>query len=74
MGAACRNWRAGFNSIQVMDLAKFIRPDGSTYWALAPADPKDKPFVEELQPVDVSPKKKRLGLLFVGALIAYAYL
>jgi hypothetical protein len=57
-----------------MDLAKFIRPDGSTYWALAPADPKDKPFVEELQPVDVSPKKKRLGLLFVGALIAYAYL
>jgi len=74
MGAACRNWRAGFNSIQVMDLEKFIRPDGSTYWALAPADPKDKPFVEELQPVDVSPKKKRLGLLFVGALIAYAYL
>jgi hypothetical protein len=57
-----------------MDLEKFIRPDGSTYWAIAPSDPKDKPFVEQLPQVDVSPKKKRLGLLFVGALIAYAYL
>ena len=74
MGAACRTWRAGFIPVEVMDLAKFIRPDGSTYWALAPADPKDKPFVEELQPVDVSPKKKRWGIVLVGALIAYSYL
>lgn len=57
-----------------MDMEKFIRPDGSTYWALAPADPKDKPFVEELQPVDVSPKKKSWGLVLVGALIVYSYL
>jgi hypothetical protein len=41
-----------------MDLEKFIRPDGSTYWALAPADPKDKPFVEQLPGVDVFPKRK----------------
>jgi hypothetical protein len=41
-----------------MDLEKFIRPDGSTYWALAPADPKDKPFVEQLPGVDVSPKEE----------------
>jgi len=56
-----------------MDLEKFIRPDGSTYWAIAPAAPGDKPFVEELQPVDVSPKKKRWGLVLLGAVIAYAY-
>jgi hypothetical protein len=57
-----------------MDLEKFIRPDGSTYWALAPADPGDKPFVEELPTIDVTPKKKRWGLVLLGAVIAYAYL
>ena len=74
MGCACWPCCPGFNSAEVMDLEKFIRPDGSTYWALAPADPKDKPFVEELPQVDVSPKKKRWGLVLVGALIAYSYL
>ena len=56
-----------------MDLEKFIRPDGSTYWALAPADPKDKPFVEQLPGVDVFPKKKSFALLLIAALFAYGY-
>jgi len=74
MGAACWYRCAGFIPFEVMDLEKFIRPDGSTYWAIAPAAAGDKPFVEELQPVDVSPKKKRWGLVLLGAVIAYAYL
>lgn len=56
-----------------MDLEKFIRPDGSTYWAIAPADPNDKPFVEELPGVDVSPKKKWVGFLILGAVAYYLF-
>lgn len=56
-----------------MDLEKYIRPDGSTYWAIAPADPNDKVFVEQLQPADVFPKKKTLGILLIAALIVYSW-
>ena len=56
-----------------MDLDKYIRPDGSTYWALSPADPKDKLFVEELPGVDVQPKKKNWALVLLTLAAAYAY-
>lgn len=58
----------------MIDLEKYIRPDGSTYWATAPADPADKPFVEALPQVDVFPKKKNWALIALGAAVAYAYL
>jgi hypothetical protein len=58
----------------MIDLEKYIRPDGSTYWATAPADPADKPFVETLPQVDVFPKKKNWALIALGAAVAYAYL
>lgn len=54
-----------------MDLEKYIRPDGSTYWAIEPADPSDKVFVEELNVVDVSPKKKILPWLIAAGVIFY---
>lgn len=56
-----------------MDLNKYIKPDGSTYYATGPADPADKPFVDPLPGVDVFPKKKTFALLLIAALIAYAY-
>ena len=56
-----------------MDLEKYIRPDGSTYWALSPADSKDKLFVEELPGVDVQPKKKNWVLVLLTLAAAYAY-
>lgn len=56
-----------------MDLEKYIRPDGSTYWAIAPAASGDKLYSEVLPAVDVTPKKKRWGLALLGAVIAYAY-
>ena len=56
-----------------MDLEKYIRPDGSTYYATSPADPKDKLFVEPLPGVDVFPKKKTFALLLILAAVAYAY-
>lgn len=56
-----------------MDLDKYIRPDGSTYYATNPADPNDKPFVDPLPGVDVFPKKKTFALLLILAAVAYAY-
>lgn len=56
-----------------MDLEKYIRPDGSTYYATSPADPADKLFVDPLPGVDVFPKKKTFALLLILAAIAYAY-
>ena len=56
-----------------MDLEKYIRPDGSTYYATSPADPADKLFVEDLPGVDVFPKKKTFALLLILAAVAYAY-
>ena len=56
-----------------MDLEKYIRPDGSTYYATSPADPADKLFVEPLPGVDVFPKKKTFALLLIAALFAYGY-
>ena len=56
-----------------MDLDKYIRPDGSTYYATSPADPKDKLFVDPLPGVDVFPKKKTFALLLILAAVAYAY-
>jgi hypothetical protein len=56
-----------------MDLEKYIRPDGSTYWAIAPAAPGDKLFVEELPGVDVQPKKKNWVLVLLTLAAAYAY-
>lgn len=56
-----------------MDLDKYIRPDGSTYYATSPADPADKPFVDPLPSVDVFPKKKTFALLLILAAVAYAY-
>jgi len=56
-----------------MDLEKYIRPDGSTYWAIAPAAPGDKLFVEELPGVDVQPKKKNWALVLLTLAAAYAY-
>ena len=56
-----------------MDLDKYIRPDGSTYYATSPADPNDKPFVDPLPGVDVFPKKKTFVLLLILAAVAYAY-
>jgi hypothetical protein len=56
-----------------MDLDKYIRPDGSTYYATSPADPSDKLFVDPLPGVDVFPKKKTFALLLILAAVAYAY-
>lgn len=56
-----------------MDLEKYIRPDGSTYWAIEPADPNDKLFVEELPAVDVSPKKRWLIFAILGAAAYYIF-
>lgn len=57
-----------------MDLDKYIRPDGSTYYATGPADPADKPFVDPLPGVDVFPRhKKTKFVLLLIAVIAYAY-
>ena len=56
-----------------MDLNKYIRPDGSTYYATSPADPADKLFVDPLPGVDVFPKKKTFALLLILAAVAYAY-
>jgi hypothetical protein len=56
-----------------MDLDKYIRPDGSTYYATSPADPADKLFVDPLPGVDVFPKKKTFALLLILAAVAYAY-
>jgi hypothetical protein len=56
-----------------MDLDKYIRPDGSTYYATSPADPNDKLFVDPLPVVDVFPKKKTFALLLILAAVAYAY-
>jgi len=56
-----------------MDLEKYIRPDGSTYYALAPADPKDKLFVEQLPGVDVAPKKTNWAVVLLALAAAYAY-
>ncbi len=56
-----------------MDLDKYIRPDGSTYYATSAADPNDKPFVEPLPGVDVFPQKKTFALLLILAAVAYAY-
>ena len=73
MGAtsSCRGARYIF--IEVMDLIKYIRPDGSTYYAISPADPGDKPFVETLPGVDVFPKKKSFALLLIIAAVVYGY-
>ena len=56
-----------------MDLDKYIRPDGSTYYATSKADPADKLFVDPLPSVDVFPKKKTFALLLILAAVAYAY-
>jgi hypothetical protein len=56
-----------------MDLDKYIRPDGSTYYATSPADPADKLFVDPLPGVDVFPQKKTFALLLILAAVAYAY-
>jgi len=56
-----------------MDLDKYIRPDGSTYYATSQADPADKLFVDPLPGVDVFPKKKTFALLLILAAVAYAY-
>ena len=56
-----------------MDLEKYIRTDGSTYYATSPADPADKLFVDPLPGVDVFPKKKTFALLLILAAVAYAY-
>jgi hypothetical protein len=56
-----------------MDLDKYIRLDGSTYYATSPADPSDKLFVDPLPGVDVFPKKKTFALLLILAAVAYAY-
>ena len=56
-----------------MDLEKYIRPDGSTYYATSSADPADKLFVDPLPGVDVFPKKKTFALLLILAAVAYAY-
>ena len=56
-----------------MDLDKYIRPDGSTYYATSPADPSDKLFVDPLPGVDVFPQKKTFALLLILAAVAYAY-
>jgi len=59
-----------------MDLDKYIRPDGSTYYATSKADPADKLFVDPLPGVDVFPKKnkkKTLALMLILAAVAYAY-
>jgi hypothetical protein len=56
-----------------MDLDKYIRPDGSTYYATSAADPNDKLFVDPLPGVDVFPKKKTFALLLILAAVAYAY-
>ena len=56
-----------------MDLEKYIRPDGSTYYATSPADPNDKLFVDPLPGVDVFPQKKTFALLLILAAVAYAY-
>lgn len=51
-----------------MQLDKYIRPDGTTYWALQPYSPDDKLFIESLDPADVSPKKNWLPwALLIGA-------
>ena len=56
-----------------MDLDKYIRPDGSTYYATSPADPNDKLFVDPLPGVNVFPQKKTFALLLILAAVAYAY-
>ena len=56
-----------------MDLEKYIRLDGSTYYATSPADPADKLFVDPLPGVDVFPKKKTFALQLILAAVAYAY-
>jgi hypothetical protein len=56
-----------------MDLDKYIRPDGSTYYATSKADPADKLFVDPLPGVDVFPQKKTFALLLILAAVAYAY-
>jgi hypothetical protein len=56
-----------------MDLDKYIRPNGSTYYATSPADPADKLFVDPLPGVDVFPQKKTFALLLILAAVAYAY-
>ena len=56
-----------------MDLDKYVRPDGSTYYATSPADPSDKLFVDPLPGVDVFPQKKTFALLLILAAVAYAY-
>ena len=73
MGAASSTRGAGSIFIEVMDLDKYIRPDGSTYYAISPADPGDKPFVETLPGVDVFPKKKSFALLLIIAAVVYGY-
>ena len=50
-----------------MELDKYIRPDGTTYWAVGPLDPADKLFVESLDVANVRPKRMLLPLLLIGA-------
>lgn len=57
----------------MMDLDKYIRPDGSTYYAYAAADPNDKLFVEQLPGVDVTPKKTNWAVVLLALAAAYAY-
>lgn len=56
-----------------MDLDKYIRPDGSTYYATGPADPADKLFVDPLPGVDVFPRKKNIGLILLAAILYFIY-
>lgn len=56
-----------------MELEKYIKPDGSTYYAIQPADPADKLFVEELPGVDVKPKKRWVFWAILGGLAYYFY-
>jgi len=50
-----------------MDLNKYIRPDGTTYWSVGPLDPADKLYVETLDVANVRPKSMLLPLLLIGA-------
>lgn len=54
-----------------MDLNKYIRPDGTTYWSVGPLDPEDKLFVEELKTAVVRPKNYLWVAIAVGVGVWY---
>jgi hypothetical protein len=54
-----------------MDLNKYLRPDGTTYWSVGALDPADKLFVEELQTANVRPKNYIWLAIAVGVGVWY---